>query len=123
MVCEWGMSKKMGPLAFGQKQEQIFLGREFAQHKDFSEDTARAIDEEVKRIVIEGYDRATKLLKDNMKYLHLLTEELLVKETLEGSEVDKIIDGAKGEVRVSKAKASGKKTDKDVAAKPVGDAD
>ena len=123
MVCEWGMSKKMGPLAFGQKQEQIFLGREFAQHKDFSEDTARAIDEEVKRIVIEGYDRATKLLKDNMKYLHLLTEELLVKETLEGSEVDKIIEGAKGEAGKSKAKASGKKADKDVAAKPAGDAD
>lgn len=119
MVCEWGMSKKMGPLAFGQKEEQIFLGREFAQHKDFSEATARAIDEEVRRIVMESYDRATKLLKDNVKYLHLLTEELLVKETLEGSEVDKIIEGAKGEVDKSKPRANGKAPEKEAAKKPA----
>lgn len=123
MVCEWGMSKKMGPLAFGQKEEQIFLGREFAQHKDFSEATARAIDEEVKRIVMESYDRATKLLKDNIKYLHLLTEELLVKETLEGIEVDKIIEGAKGEVEKSKRKANGKVPDKKPAKKATADAE
>ncbi|MDT8316917.1 MAG: ATP-dependent zinc metalloprotease FtsH [bacterium] len=123
MVCEWGMSKKMGPLAFGQKQEQIFLGREFAQHKDFSEDTARAIDEEVKSIVMEGYDRATRLLKDNMKYLHLLTEELLVKETLEGIEVDKIIEGAKGETDKSKARANGRRPEKKAAEKSTADAD
>lgn len=123
MVCEWGMSKKMGPLAFGQKQEQIFLGREFAQHKDFSEATAKAIDEEVRRIVMESYDRSTKLLKDNMKYLHLLTEELLVKETLEGSEVDKIIEGAKGEVDKSKPRANGKAPEKEAAKKSTADAD
>ncbi len=97
MVCEWGMSEKMGPLAFGKKEEQIFLGREFAQHKDYSEATAVSIDEEVKRIVTESNARAMRLLKKNLKYLHLLTEELLVKETLEGSEVDVIIKGAKGE--------------------------
>lgn len=119
MVCEWGMSKKMGPLAFGQKEEQIFLGREFAQHKDFSEATAKAIDEEVKRIVMESYDRATKLLKDNIKYLHLLTEELLVKETLEGVEVDKVIEGAKGEVDKSKPRANGKAPEKEAAKKPA----
>jgi cell division protease FtsH len=97
MVCEWGMSEKLGPLSFGQKQEQIFLGREFAQHKDYSESTARAIDEEIRRIVTESYDRATRLLKKNLKYLKLLTEELLLKETLDAKEVDEAIKGAKGE--------------------------
>jgi cell division protease FtsH len=123
MVCEWGMSKKMGPLAFGKKEEQIFLGREFAQHKDFSENTAKEIDEEVKRIVMESYDRATKLLKANIKYLHLLTEELLVKETLEGAEVDKIIEGAKAEAEKSKRKANGKAPDKKPAKKATADAE
>ncbi|MDH3974644.1 MAG: ATP-dependent zinc metalloprotease FtsH [Deltaproteobacteria bacterium] len=97
MVCEWGMSDKMGPLAFGKKEEQIFLGREFAQHKDYSEATAISIDEEVKRIVTEGYERATNLLKKNIDYLYRLTEELLVKESLEGTEVEEIIKGAKPE--------------------------
>jgi len=123
MVCEWGMSKKMGPLSFGKKEEQIFLGREFAQHKDYSEATAMEIDAEVKRIVIEGYDRATKIIKDNMKYLHLLTEELLVKETLEGVEVDKIIEGAKSEVDKSKPRAKGKTPEKKAAKKSTVDAD
>lgn len=97
MVCEWGMSEKLGPLAFGQKEEQIFLGREFAQHKDYSEATAMSIDEEVKRIVTESHERAKNLLKKNIKYLKRLTEELLVKEVLDGSEVNDIIKGAKGE--------------------------
>lgn len=112
MVCEWGMSEKMGPLAFGKKEEQIFLGREFAQHKDYSEATAISIDEEVKRIVTEGYDRATKLLKKNIQYLHRLTDELLIKESLEGNEVDEIIQGAKAETARKKAfsKGSGKPT-------------
>src|SRR4029079_17208041 len=64
MVCEWGMSEKMGPLTCGKKEEQIFLGREFAQHQDYSEETARAIDAEVKRIVMEGYARAHKALAE-----------------------------------------------------------
>jgi cell division protease FtsH len=97
MVCEWGMSEKLGPLSFGQKQEQIFLGREFAQHKDYSESTAMDIDAEIRRIVTESYDRATRLLKKNLKYLKLLTEELLLKETLDAKEVDEAIKGAKGE--------------------------
>ena len=97
MVCEWGMSEKLGPLAFGKKEEQIFLGREFAQHKDYSEATAETIDEEVRRFVTENYERATRLLKKNMKYLHSLTEELLLKETLDGNEVDEIIKGSEGE--------------------------
>ncbi|MBE9502931.1 MAG: ATP-dependent zinc metalloprotease FtsH [Proteobacteria bacterium] len=97
MTCEWGMSEKLGPLAFGKKEEQIFLGREFAQHKDYSESTAMSIDDEVRRIVIESYERAKSLLTKNLKYLQMLTEELLVKESLDGPEVDEIIKGAEGE--------------------------
>ena len=97
MTCEWGMSEKLGPLAFGKKEEQIFLGREFAQHKDYSEATAMSIDEEVRRIVFESYERAKSLLTKNLKYLQLLTEELLLKESLDGSTVDEIVKGAKGE--------------------------
>jgi len=97
MVCEWGMSEKLGPLSFGKKEEQIFLGREFAQHKDYSEATAECIDAEVRKFVTENYDRAKNLLKKNLKYLHSLTEELLIKETLDAREIDEIIKGAKGE--------------------------
>lgn len=97
MTCEWGMSEKLGPVAFGKKEEQIFLGREFAQHKDYSESTAMSIDSEVKKIVFDSYERAKGLLSKNLKYLQLLTEELLVKESLDGPEVDEIIKGAKGE--------------------------
>src|SRR4029078_10166170 len=69
MVCEWGMSEKMGPLTFGKKEEQIFLGREFAQHQDYSEQTAVDIDGEVKRIVMDGYTTAKKALVDNLELL------------------------------------------------------
>lgn len=91
MVCEWGMSDEMGPLAYGKKEEQIFLGREFAQHKDYSEETAEKIDKEVSRIVTEGYERAKKLLSDNIDFLHKLAEELLSKEVLNADEVDNLM--------------------------------
>lgn len=94
MVCEWGMSDKLGPLTFGKKEEQIFLGREIAQHRDYSERTAVEIDEEVKRMVIEGYERAKKLLKDNFKVLTALAEALLDKETLDSNEIDTVIKEA-----------------------------
>ncbi len=91
MVCEWGMSEKMGPLTFGKKQEEIFLGREITQHRDYSEQTAIMIDEEVKRLVLENYDRAKKLLKDNINSLKALAEALLEKEVLDGPEIDEIL--------------------------------
>ena len=91
MVCEWGMSERLGPLTFGKKQEEIFLGREIAQHRDYSEQTALLIDEEVKRLVIENYDRTTKLLKDNINTLKALAEALLENEVLDGPEIDEII--------------------------------
>lgn len=91
MVCEWGMSDALGPLAFGQKDEQIFLGREISQHRDYSETTAQEIDQEVKRIVTECYERAEKVLKKNVKVLHQLAQTLLTQESLSGEEIDQII--------------------------------
>jgi len=91
MVCEWGMSDQMGPLSYGRKEEQIFLGREIATHKDYSEETARKIDEEVEKIVSESYEKAKKLLSDNLDAMHRLAAELLEKEVLNLAEVDAII--------------------------------
>jgi len=94
MVCEWGMSDKLGPLTFGKKEEQIFLGREIAQHRDYSEHTAIEIDDEVRRIVIEAYDKVKAIVAENMAGLKALAEALLEKETLDGKEVDAILAGA-----------------------------
>jgi cell division protease FtsH len=91
MVCEWGMSDTMGPLSYGKKEEQIFLGREFATHKDYSEDTAKHIDAEVVSIVTRNYEKAKKLINDNIEILHKIAGELLEKEVLNGSEIDAII--------------------------------
>jgi len=93
MVTEWGMSDKLGPLAYGKKEEQIFLGREIAQHRDYSEHTAIEIDEEVKRIVSDNYERAKKLINDRKETLDKLTKALLEKETLDGPEIDAIVNG------------------------------
>ncbi|MBE9580784.1 MAG: ATP-dependent zinc metalloprotease FtsH [Proteobacteria bacterium] len=93
MVCEWGMSDKLGPLAFGQKKEQIFLGREFGQHRDYSEETAVLIDEEVTRLVSDAYERARKIVQHNMGALHALAQALLERETLAQSDIDAIIAG------------------------------
>jgi len=92
MVCEWGMSDRMGPLSFGKKDEQIFLGREMATHKNYSEATAVEIDSEIKRIVDEAYDKAVTLLRDNIDHLHNLSTCLIEKENLTGAEVDEIIN-------------------------------
>lgn len=93
MVCEWGMSDKLGPLSYGAKEEEIFLGREIQKHRDYSEKTAIEIDEEVSKIVKLGMERAEKILKDNMGILHKLSKELLEREILEGHEIDTIIKG------------------------------
>ncbi|MEW6544164.1 MAG: ATP-dependent zinc metalloprotease FtsH [Nitrospirota bacterium] len=91
MVCEWGMSEKLGPLTFGKKEEEIFLGREIATRRDFSEQVAIEIDHEVKRLVTENYDRTTRMLTEHMATLKALAEALLEKEVLEGHEIDQII--------------------------------
>ncbi|MBU4120418.1 MAG: ATP-dependent zinc metalloprotease FtsH [Proteobacteria bacterium] len=95
MVCEWGMSDEMGPLSYGKKEEQIFLGREFATHKDYSEDTARKIDREVSHIVMKCYENAKKILSDRIDILNRIASELLEKEVLNGLELDEIIGTGK----------------------------
>jgi cell division protease FtsH len=92
MVCEWGMSK-LGPLTFGKKDEQIFLGREIAQHRDFSEDTAKQIDVEVRRFVNEGYDRAKAIITDKGTILEAIALALLEREVLDAVELKLIIEG------------------------------
>jgi cell division protease FtsH len=92
MVCEWGMSR-LGPLSFGKKEEQIFLGREIAQHRDYSEDTAVKIDEEVRRLVDEGYQRAAAIIETRSDALVRIAEALLEREVLDGAEVKLLIDG------------------------------
>lgn len=91
MVCEWGMSEKLGPLTFGRKEEEIFLGREIATKRDFSDQIALDIDLEIRRLVTENYERAKRILTENMVSLKALAEALLEKEVLDASEIDAIL--------------------------------
>ncbi len=91
MVCEWGMSEKLGPITFGKKEEQIFLGRDFTQQQDYSESTAVAIDAEIRRIILESYERAKKILTTNLGLLHKVAQKLLEKESLDGSDIDALV--------------------------------
>ena len=93
MVCEWGMSDAMGPLTFGKKEEQIFLGREIAQHQDYSEDTAIRIDHEIKRFVTSNYERARAVLEQHKPALARIAEELLAREVLDAEQVRRILAG------------------------------
>lgn len=92
MVTEWGMSEKLGPLTFGKKEEQIFLGREIARHKDYSEKTAEDIDEEVRSILNSAYKNAKKLLEENIDLVTALAKALRERETLDGAEIDTLIE-------------------------------
>jgi cell division protease FtsH len=92
MVCEWGMSD-LGPLTFGKKEEQIFLGREIAQHRDYSEDTAIKIDGEVRKLVSKGYDTAKHILDENRETLQKIASALLVREVLDASEIALLVEG------------------------------
>ncbi|HOG08088.1 MAG TPA: ATP-dependent zinc metalloprotease FtsH [Syntrophales bacterium] len=91
MVCEWGMSEVMGPLSYGKKEEQIFLGREFATHKDYSEQTAEKIDQEITRIVSDAYEKSKTLLMDHMDILNRMASALLEKEVLNAEEIDALV--------------------------------
>jgi cell division protease FtsH len=91
MVCEWGMSDKLGPMTFGKKEEEIFLGRDFTQKVDYSEQTAIQIDAEVRRILLEAYERAKLFLRRNLEVLHKMAETLLERESIDGGEIDEIL--------------------------------
>ena len=93
MVCEWGMSSNMGPLTFGKKEEQIFLGREIAQHQDYSEETALRIDQEVKRIVTANYERAQVLITAHKQHILDMADALLQRESLDADQVRRIVAG------------------------------
>ena len=93
MICEWGMSDSVGPLSFGPKEEQIFLGREIAQHRDYSERTAELIDKEVRKVVDEAGERADRLIGENIDNLKSLAHALLEREILDREEIDRILDG------------------------------
>jgi cell division protease FtsH len=96
MICEWGMSEKLGPMTFGKKEEQIFLGRDFTRAQEYSEGTAIAIDTELRRVLLDGYQRAKDLLKNNMEILHKMAEALLERESLDGNDIDAIIRSCGG---------------------------
>ena len=93
MVCEWGMSETLGPLSFDANEGEVFLGRDFASRKNYSEGTARAIDAEIKRIVTDAYDRAKKLLEDNRSRVAAVSEALLEREVLTSDEVQQVLEG------------------------------
>ena len=93
MVCEWGMSETLGPLAYGRKDEEVFLGREIGQSKTYSEDTSITIDAEIKQIVTLNYQRSKKLLSDHIEVLHRMAKYLLEHESLDGEQIEQIIRG------------------------------
>jgi cell division protease FtsH len=91
MVCEWGMSERLGPMTLGKKEEQIFLGRDLTQMQDYSERTAVEIDEEVRRIIQESYQKARALLSADLELLHKVAELLLEREVLDGADIDEVM--------------------------------
>jgi cell division protease FtsH len=91
MIRNWGMSDKLGPLSYAKGEEQIFLGREISQHRDYSEATAQLIDEEINKLIKEAYQRAEAVLNENIDILHKLAELLLERETVQGKELDELI--------------------------------
>jgi cell division protease FtsH len=93
MVCEWGMSPQMGPMSYGKKEEQIFLGREIATHKDYSDETAKRIDAEIATIISSGYETTKTVLSENLATLHRLADELIKREVLNAEDLDAIISG------------------------------
>jgi cell division protease FtsH len=116
MITQWGMSEKLGPISFGEREEQIFLGREIHQRQDYSEQTAQNIDTEVQRIVSECYDRAKRILEENVESLHAVANSLLERETLDREEIELLLKGE--ELPPFKRRATSAKTDeKEAAAK------
>jgi cell division protease FtsH len=124
MVCEWGMSDVLGPMTFGKKNEEIFLGREIQSHRDYSEVTARMIDEEVVRVVRKAQSKAEEVLNNNINQLHNLAKALLEYETIDGDEVITVMEGEKisrksnGAVKKNNSKSSLRKPKRNKKADP-----
>ncbi len=91
MVCEWGMSVVLGPMTFGEKTEEIFLGREIAQHRDYSENTAQVIDQEIRQLIEAAMKDVENMMQEHLEDLHTLAKALLEKEILDGSEIEHIL--------------------------------
>lgn len=100
MVRSWGMSEELGPLSYAKDEEQIFLGREISQHRDYSEETAKKIDQEITNLINKAYSKAGDILKEHIDILHKLAELLLEKETVKGSELDELIHSMKPEFKL-----------------------
>jgi cell division protease FtsH len=109
MICEWGMNENLGPVAFGKKEEEIFLGREIAQHRDYSENTARNIDKEVQSILNKSQNKAETIINENIDLLHALTNSLLEYEILDSNQIDTILGGKSLKSKNSRKKTSTKK--------------
>ncbi len=117
MVCEWGMSEKLGPLNYGQNSEEIFIGRQMSQGRSFSEQTAIEIDKEVRSIILKAEKRAEKILRENIEVLHRLSNVLLEREILDASEIDAIVRGE--ELPPVKTKKNGEEAEKEALEKAV----
>jgi len=120
MIRVWGMSEKLGPLSYAKEEEQIFLGREISQHRDYSEATAKKIDDEVNKLIGEAYEKATAVLKENIDILHKLAESLLEKETVLGAELDELITSMRPGIELPSL-ATAEKEEPDKAASESGE--
>ncbi len=120
MIRVWGMSEKLGPLSYAKEEEQIFLGREISQHRDYSEATAKKIDDEVNKLIGEAYEKATAVLKENIDILHKLVESLLEKETVLGAELDELITSMRPGIELPSL-ATAEKEEPDKAASESGE--
>ena len=114
MIRNWGMSEELSPLSFGKDDEHIFLGREIAQHRDYSEETARKIDQEINNLIKKAYNRAKNTLNENLDILHALADRLLEKETVMGKELDELILSMKPGFEFPSKTSVDEKTDENV---------
>lgn len=119
MVCEWGMSERLGPVTFGKKEEEIFLGREIAKHRDYSEQTAQEIDREVRSIIEKAEKKVEKLLSENIDKLHRLAEALLEREILDGEEIDMLLAGKELPRKANSNKSNNAKPQTETVSTPV----
>ena len=118
MIRVWGMSKKLGPLSYSKEEEQIFLGREISQHRDYSEATAKKIDDEINKLISEAYQQAETVLKENIDILHKLADSLLEKETVLGAELDELITSMRPGIELPSLATAAKEESEEAAPEP-----